>query len=202
MLGVQVQHQIKRTLSEPQGLQRLRMLMHGADDEHRTALAERVCAQFGFVDARARVQRSSCLKALRELERAGHIVLPAARTHPGVTRPHGLGAPVAAAHEVPGELGQVRDLELVVVEDAHHRRLWNELMAREHPRGAAPLVGCQLRYLIGAAHGWLGGLGFGAAALRLAERERWIGWDDEQRRVSTVIQNSPVVVIENSPPGG
>ena len=76
----------------------------------------------------------------------------------------------------------MRDLELVVVEDAHHRRLWNELMAREHPRGAAPLVGCQLRYLIGSAHGWLGGLGFGAAALRLAERERWIGWDDEQRR--------------------
>ena len=67
MLGVEVQHQIKRTLSEPQGLQRLRVRMHGADDEHRTALAERVCAQFGFVDARARVQRSSCLKALRAL---------------------------------------------------------------------------------------------------------------------------------------
>ena len=52
-------------------------------------------------------------------------------------------------------------------------------MAREHPRGAGPLVGAQLRYLVGSAHGWLGGLGFGAAALRLRDRDRWIGWDEE-----------------------
>jgi len=50
-------------------------------------------------------------------------------------------------------------------------------MAREHPRGSGPLVGCQLRYLIGSAHGWLGGLGFAAAALQLAPRDEWIGWD-------------------------
>jgi hypothetical protein len=49
-------------------------------------------------------------------------------------------------------------------------------------RGAGPLVGRQLRYLIGSAHGWLGGLGFGAAALQLAARDRWIGWTVPQRR--------------------
>ena len=53
-----------------------------------------------------------------------------------------------------------------------------ELMA-ESIRGA--LVG-ELRYLVGSAHGWLGGLGFGAAALRLRDRDRWIAWDEEQRR--------------------
>ncbi|MGR9107928.1 MAG: hypothetical protein ACU843_13445 [Gammaproteobacteria bacterium] len=35
---------------------------------------------------------------------------------------------------------------------------------------------------MGSAHGWLGGLGFAAAALHLADRDRWIGWDWEQRR--------------------
>jgi hypothetical protein len=32
-----------------------------------------------------------------------------------------------------------------------------------------------MRYLIGSEHGWLGGFGFGASALQLADRDQWIG---------------------------
>ena len=49
-------------------------------------------------------------------------------------------------------------------------------MAHEHPRGAGPWVGHQLRYLVGSAHGWLGGVGFAASARRLQARDG-IGWD-------------------------
>ena len=42
-------------------------------------------------------------------------------------------------------------------------------------------AGCQLRYLIRSEHGWLGALGFAAAALTLRAREQWIGWNPEQR---------------------
>jgi len=61
-------------------------------------------------------------------------------------------------------------------------RTWNEMMLREHPQGAGPVVGRQLRYLIDSEDGWLGGLGFAAAALQPADRDKWIGWDVEQRR--------------------
>jgi hypothetical protein len=61
-------------------------------------------------------------------------------------------------------------------------QLWNELMITEHPLGVGPLVGRQLRYLIGSGHGWLGGFGFAAPALKLSDRDKWIGWDSEQRR--------------------
>jgi hypothetical protein len=37
------------------------------------------------------------------------------------------------------------------------------------------LVGAQVRSLIGSEHGWLGGLGFGASALRLQDRDQWLG---------------------------
>lgn len=151
--------------------------MREARQAHRTALADRICAEFGFLDARGRAQRAGCLKALRVLERDGQILLPAPRTAPGDRRPCRPGEPVAPPQGIPGEVSQLLDLELVLVEGGAERALWNELMAREHPCGAAPLVGCQLRYLIGSAHGWLGGLGFAAAALQLAPRDRWIGWD-------------------------
>ncbi|MGZ6292354.1 MAG: IS4 family transposase, partial [Syntrophales bacterium] len=42
--------------------------------------------------------------------------------------------------------------------------------------------GRQLRYLVGSEHGWLAAMGFGAAALHLQDRDRWIGWDYEMRR--------------------
>jgi len=174
---MRAQSQIKRTLREPQGLARLQALMLEAPEQHRTALADRVCTEFGFVDARGLAQRAGCLKALRALERDGQIVLPPARTSPGPRRARRLGHPVAPPQAVPAEVSQLIDLELVLVEDDAHRALWNELMALEHPRGVGPLVGCQLRYLIGSAHGWLGAIGFAAAALQLAPRDQWIGWD-------------------------
>jgi hypothetical protein len=55
-------------------------------------------------------------------------------------------------------------------------------MIREHPRGSSLFVGRQLKYLIDSDYGWLGGIGFAASALHLAERERWIGWDNTQRK--------------------
>ena len=62
------------------------------------------------------------------------------------------------------------------------RAVWNTLIAREHPHGMTTFAGCQVRYLVGSAHGWLAAAGFSAAALRVAARDRWIGWDDEGRR--------------------
>jgi len=78
-------------------------------------------------------------------------------------------------------LGSIAGLSLVLVETGEQLKVWNELMIREHPLGAGPLVGRQLRYLIDSGHGWLGAVGFGAAALHLRDRDRWIGWDSEGR---------------------
>src|SRR5664279_4906238 len=83
---------------------------------------------------------------------------------------------------IPESLEDVQGLRLVEVVDAEHRRIWNELMIREHPLKDSRLVGRQLRYLLASDYGWLGGLGFGSAALHLAGRDDWIGWDVSQRR--------------------
>jgi hypothetical protein len=176
------QSQIKRTLNRPESLARVNALLQGSPELHRTALADQVCAAFGFLDARGRVQRAGCLKALRALERAGRLMLPPACSNPG-RRTHGrrLGVAVPAPQGVGRAVTELAGLELVRVDNAGHRALWNELMAREHPRGMGPLVGAQVRYLVGSAQGWLGALGFAASALQLAARDAWIGWDPALR---------------------
>lgn len=176
------QNQIKRTLLGSGGIVYVRELLEGEAVGHRTALAKQVCEQFGFFDGRGRAQLSGCVKALRELEAGAHFELPAPCTRTGRGSPRRLEQAVAPAVEVPDEVGAVRGLELVLVSGPEHRQVWNELMSREHPQGAGPLVGRQLRYLIGSQHGWLGGLGFASAALQLADRDRWMGWNKETRQ--------------------
>jgi hypothetical protein len=182
-LGMNTQNQIKRTLSQPTNVGYVRELLECKQFLHRSELAEAVCTQFGFLDARGRRQRGGCLKALRELEGAGHFSLPRqVHTRTGRGAPRRLSEPVAPPTKVPGQAGEVNALCLVQVRTEEQMRIWNELMIREHPQGAGPLVGRQLRYLVGSENGWLGGLGFAAAALQLADRDKWIGWDAEQRR--------------------
>lgn len=179
---MEAQTQIKRRLSEPGVIGVIQEWLAGAEVEHRTDLARRVCERYGLRDARGRPQMGGCLKALRELERAGSIELPAARTRPGRGQARRLTQAVPMPEDLPSRVEQVRDLELVLVQSQDQMRLWNELMLREHPRGAGPLVGAQLRYLVASAHGWLGGISFSAAALQLQARDAWLGWDAQQRR--------------------
>jgi len=176
------QNQIKRTLSTPANIEYISHLLENEKIPHRTDLATRVCKQFEFYDARGQIQISSCAKALRQLERSGHIVLPGIQRKRAKKLPRRLQEPVPLPVGVPQEVGDIEELRLLMVRTDEEKRIWNELMLREHPLRDGPLVGRQLRYLIDSRHGWLGGFGFAAAALQLAARDKWIGWDKEQQQ--------------------
>ena len=175
------QSQILHTLRAPEARARLAPIVaHGAC-ESGAALGREVCAQFGFVDARGTAQLTGCLKALEVLETEQQIALPAPRPHEHRPSPRCLAAPVPAPVDVPAQVRDVEGLRLVLVEDEAQRRICNTLLACEHPQGTTTFVGCQVRYLIDSAHGWLGAVGFSASALRLRARDAWMGWSDRQR---------------------
>ena len=180
---MEAQNQIKRTLSQPQAIDVVRRLLTDGAHTTRSALAQAACDHFGFVDARGRAQTAGCVKALRELETVGHFALPTvAPSGRGLGKTaRRLDSPVPVPLNVPANAGEVVALALIKVHSLDQMRLWNEMMLCEHPQGAGPLVGAQMRYLIASDHGWLGGLGFSASALRLADRDEWIGWDAATR---------------------
>ena len=179
---MRLQSQILHTLRAPEAQARLESIVARSAQASRTALGREVCTQFGFVDARGSAQLTGCVKALAVLESEGQITAPAPRAHCHRPSPRCLDAPVPVPVGVPGEVRDVEGLRLVVVEDEAQRRVWNTLLATEHPQGTTTFVGCQLRYLIDSAHGWLGAVGFSASALRLRARDTWMGWSDAQRR--------------------
>jgi len=179
------QNLIKQTLSQQDSIEHICLLLESEEISNRAELSQRVCEDFNFVDSRGYLQKSSCAVALDELAAAGHFILPLQ----GKKRKQNkslilsrLSEPVPYPVDVPANAGDVKGLKLIVVETDKQKRTWNELMICEHPRGSALFVGRQLKYLVSSDHGLLGAVGFAASALHLAEREKWIGWNDVQRK--------------------
>jgi hypothetical protein len=179
---MKTQNLIKQTLSQPESVVVVQQILEDNKEAPRSAIAKRVCQHFGFFNAWGRAQKSGCLKALRELERVGRFQLPPSQRPCPQSAPRRLTEPVEAPRELPSTAEQIQDLELIRVESDTEVRIWNELMIQEHPRGAGPLVGAQMRYLIRSQQGWLGGLGFSASALQLKARDQWIGWEAQTRQ--------------------
>ena len=84
------QNQIKRKLSQSAAIEYVAGLLKINEFLHRSELADFLCEQFGFHDVRGQKQRDGCVKALRELEAAGHFTLPAARGKTGPNTPKRL----------------------------------------------------------------------------------------------------------------
>lgn len=155
--------------------------------ESRQAVARHVCEVLDLKDARGQWRIGGTVKALRVLEARGYWRLPKGQNknqQAGLWRPRRLGRAVAQPRHVPTRAEGVQGLCLVEVgvEQDELFRTWNELIETEHPLHDSRMVGRQLRYLIGSEHGWLGAVGFGSCALRLADRDAWIGWDESMRR--------------------
>ena len=110
------QNLIKRKLARPESITAIRQILETDDGLSRSAIAERVCEHLELLNARGKPQRAGCLKALRELERAGHFLLPTARRCPKHGSPRRLAEPVDPPVDVPDRVGEVKDLVLVQVE--------------------------------------------------------------------------------------
>jgi hypothetical protein len=182
----------------PALLERINTVVDNDHSMTRSALSRQVCTWLNWRDGGGRLREVSARVALLREERAGRLQLPPAQ--PGIAP---AGEPVPVADEAPplscglAELGPV---EWVLLEpgDVFHSRIWRSLFERYHPQGAGPLCGAQLRYLLRSPrHGWLGGLAFSAPAYRLAPRDRWIGWDESQRRagLSRLVANSRFLLL-------
>lgn len=84
----------------------------------------------------------------------------------------------------------------LIAEDERARH--DHLLDKQHYLKSGPLVGEQLRYVAECDGQWLALLSWSAGSYHLADRDRWIGWDDQQRRcrLPFVVNNSRFLVLE------
>lgn len=175
---------IKQRLAQPDNIALVCRLLGAQPTPTRTQLAQQVCQRLELRDPKGDWQIGTTAKALRDLEAEDHWTLPTPQIVParrGTNAPARLPQRVPPARDVPAHLEQFTQLELLEVVTPEQLLIWNELMMREHPLRDARLVGRQFRYLLRSEHGWLGGIGFGSAALYLEARDTHLGWNSAQR---------------------
>jgi len=165
-------------------IEQLQLLQQQDPPLGNSELAHVVCQRLAWFSPDGRPAISSALVALGKLRKRGLIHSPQSKPkRPCSHRLKVSTQPLPDVTGVPARVDQVRGLYLYLLsgcDDPLHG-LWNDLMIRQHPCGDAPLVGPQLRYLIGSEHGWLGALGFASAAFVLNARDVWIGWSSSAR---------------------
>lgn len=168
-------------------LDRLSRRSQGPDCPPRQELVEQFCRAAGWRDAKGRLRLSSASVALRRLEEHGRVQLPPEgrglpRVKPRRLSDDGQALPAPPALGASGQRMSGLRLRLIRDEADPAHRIWNRLIAREHPLRDRPLVGAQLRYLIECDQGIVGAFGFGPAAYHLECRDRWIGWSARARQ--------------------
>jgi hypothetical protein len=138
----------------------------------------------------------SARKALAQLRRQGDLALPAGEWRPPVAAAVAPFAPPVTP--LPTALPALGKVRLILIQGRRSKpaRLWRQIM-EHHYLGAGPLCGAQLRYLIASEAGYLGALAFSAAALQLAARDEFIGWEECSRRhhLHLLVNNSRFVLL-------
>ena len=173
----------------PADLETIRRIADDAHQPTRAEIARAVCAALGWNKPDGQPKVMSGRVALQRMEAHGVIWLPLPTRERATPRLRAFspasdpGPPIAMPL---AELGPVR-LEPVCSPD--QGVLWNDLMARYHYRGAIVLPGAQLRYLAWAGERVVAAFGLGAAAWKLAPRDRFVGWTAAERE-----QHLPLVV--------
>ena len=158
---------------------------------HRRALSQEVCRRLDWRKLDGGLKDMSARVAMLRMHRDGLIVLPPRRRAPIVRRPIVPGpATDRPLFPIPERLAEIWPVLVEPIRNSAEGRIWNEFVARYHYLGYSTLPGAQMRYLARAAGGEpLAVLGFGAAAWKIAPRDKLVGWTPETRR-----RNLPLVV--------
>jgi len=151
-----------------------------------------ICEHLGWYTAAGGLKEQACEKLLKKLEGAGLLSLPQKRSCSRAKQHIGFSSRTSAAGRICCSLQQLKPVRLQVVRSKAEKSLWNEYVQRYHPLGYRQPFGCRMRYFIESAAGRLGCVMFAGAAKGLAARDKWIGWNVQQRlqRLPWIINNN------------
>jgi hypothetical protein len=174
----------------------------------RTELANTVCELYSWKRPTGKLKSVECRQFLESLDAKGTIALPVCRKQYAKKGAAKISRTAKADIQstICLKLKQLEPILLTRVESRQQRQLWYEYVDRYHYLGYQLPFGAQLRYFIksGATNDILGCFQFSSPAWKMAPRDLWIGWSDEQRKANLqrIVNNSrflifPWVVVKN-----
>lgn len=167
---------------------------------NRTKISKHICYLWGWQSPTGYLKDISCRDMLRQLDKADRIKLPAPKTP---SRSHG-SADIVRHFEhdttpIDINLSQLRPLHINKVDSGKELALFKSYIDQHHYLGYDRTIGENMKYMVYSRDGKpLSCLMFGSAAWSCRERDRFIGWNKEQRRrgLSLMTNNQRFLIFE------
>ncbi|MFH1259652.1 MAG: DUF4338 domain-containing protein [Elusimicrobiota bacterium] len=163
-------------------LNRINIIIQNNPTINRTKLSRVLCREFGWASPNGHLKEMSCRVALLKLHRANFIQLPPPKKQHYLCRKLKITSISEPQPLINKNICDISNLKLNLVQSKKDSQLWNQLIERYHYLGYKPLSGAQLRYFISCSDGLLAAISFSAAAWKIAPRDNWIGWNNNQRQ--------------------
>ena len=168
---------------------------------HRTRLSQELCREWNWCNEAGQLKDIAARTLLRKLDHRGLIKLPApirSANNKFRNRPDRQMALDLGAGPIEGRLSELQPIQIQHATQAQDVRLFRTFLQQHHYLGYSGPVGENLKYLAYDPQGrLLGCLLYGAAAWRVAGRDRFIGWNDITRRrgLSRVANNMRFLIL-------
>lgn len=177
-------------------LEKIRILITNNSEFTRAKLSREVCHMFQWLKPDGKLKDMSCRVAMLWMEKDGLIRLPAPINVKKPVKKIKFTTATDPQGTIVCKVNHLPKLHLRLVTKATSS-LWNEYIERYHYLGYTPLPGAQLRYFIRAGEQIVALTGFGAAAWQTAPRDRFVGWNHDQRKknLHLVVNNARFLIL-------
>ena len=177
-------------------LDQIRSLIKENPQFYRAKLSREVCQMLRWLKPDGKLKDMSCRVAMLRMQKDGLIELPEPLRAKAVIRKIEFTQATAPKDSILCPVNKLSHLQLQMINKTN-TSLWNEYIERYHYLGYTPLPGAQLRYFITANDQILALTGFGAAAWQTSPRDKFIGWNHEQRKrnLHLIVNNARFLIL-------
>ncbi len=163
----------------------------------RRELAGTVCEILNWTTPAGRAKIKQCLDFLEILEADGIVQLPAIQTFMQRKQKVYILEIKFKTEEIDGDIQEYEPIQLVKATPGEELKRWRSYVNQYHMLGDKWVFGSRLQYFVKSGDKELGCLQFSASAWSLADRDQWIGWTQEDRKVRLhlIVNNSRFLIF-------
>jgi len=168
-------------------------------DWHRTKISQQVCRLWGWQGPNEQLKDISCRDLLRELDKAGKIRLPERQTF---SRAKGGADKIKHLEHntdpINTKLAELRPLSISRIGGGKELSQFKSLLDQYHYLGYDRSIGENMKYMVYDRDGRpVSCLLFGSASWSCRERDKYIGWDKDERseRLSFLTNNTRYLIF-------
>jgi hypothetical protein len=165
----------------------------------RNEFSKTICEFLGWTTPAGKAKTPQCVKFLEMLESEGVLTLPVKL---GTIKKSNVQNYINIINEIPSAevVGTVKEFEpvkLVIAKQGTELKRWRSYVNQFHMLRDKTVFGSRLQYFIKSGDIELGCMQFSASSWALEERENWIGWTVEDRKVrlNLIINNSRYLIF-------